>query len=442
MSTRWQTKRDTAANWTNNDPVLLAGEIGYETDTGKFKFGDGSTAWTSLLYCGATSLSDIIGLAKTDGNFIVGDGTNWVAESGDTARTSLGLGTGNSPTFTNLYTSGSLGVGTGSPTGKFEVYDTTYLTLIGKTVSDTVAVRPMFIGMRARTGPAAVQSGDYLMSFIGQGYDSAAYQSSSMFEIVATENWNAGARGSKIYIYTVANGDTTLSKRITVENDGNIGIGTSAPDGILEVNMGTNKFVRLSYNDADGSATDYSQFTVDADGGLTVTTVDSDGAAGNLTLSPDGTVVCTPGTIFNSYMDMYGAATAYGTHVQYARIEEEVTIPVGSGFDPVVVSSGSLAPAMSTIKFVTARVTQAPGGGATTLDIGRTGGNLDEFADGIGTGLGTTANSVDDGDGTLTGPVYNSAAATLTLTTDADVTDSDMKVRIVVFYEQLTEPTS
>jgi hypothetical protein len=38
-------------------------------------------------------LADIAGLAVTDGNFIVGDGANWVAESGATARTSLGLGT-------------------------------------------------------------------------------------------------------------------------------------------------------------------------------------------------------------------------------------------------------------------------------------------------------------------------------------------------------------
>ena len=37
-------------------------------------------------------LQDISGLAKTNNNFIVGDGTNWVAESGATVRTSLGLG--------------------------------------------------------------------------------------------------------------------------------------------------------------------------------------------------------------------------------------------------------------------------------------------------------------------------------------------------------------
>src|SRR6056300_273175 len=37
-------------------------------------------------------LQDVAGLAVTDGNFIVGDGANFVAESGATARTSLGLG--------------------------------------------------------------------------------------------------------------------------------------------------------------------------------------------------------------------------------------------------------------------------------------------------------------------------------------------------------------
>lgn len=47
-------------------------------------------------------LGDIAALAVTDGNIVVGDGANWVAESGATARTSLGLGTGDSPQFTGV----------------------------------------------------------------------------------------------------------------------------------------------------------------------------------------------------------------------------------------------------------------------------------------------------------------------------------------------------
>lgn len=45
-----QIRRDTAANWTSVDPLLAEGEIGYETDTGQFKFGDGITNWTGLTY--------------------------------------------------------------------------------------------------------------------------------------------------------------------------------------------------------------------------------------------------------------------------------------------------------------------------------------------------------------------------------------------------------
>jgi len=43
-------RKDTAANWTAANPILLSGEIGYETDTKKFKIGDGITNWNSLAY--------------------------------------------------------------------------------------------------------------------------------------------------------------------------------------------------------------------------------------------------------------------------------------------------------------------------------------------------------------------------------------------------------
>lgn len=43
-------RRDTSANWSANNPVLAAGEIGFDTTTKKHKIGDGSTAWNSLPY--------------------------------------------------------------------------------------------------------------------------------------------------------------------------------------------------------------------------------------------------------------------------------------------------------------------------------------------------------------------------------------------------------
>ena len=50
MAQQIQIRRDTAANWTSANPILASGEIGFETDTGRFKIGNGSTAWTSRSY--------------------------------------------------------------------------------------------------------------------------------------------------------------------------------------------------------------------------------------------------------------------------------------------------------------------------------------------------------------------------------------------------------
>jgi len=58
MATQIQLRRDTAANWTSTNPTMAQGEAGYETDTGKLKIGDGSTAWNSLAYQAAANIVD------------------------------------------------------------------------------------------------------------------------------------------------------------------------------------------------------------------------------------------------------------------------------------------------------------------------------------------------------------------------------------------------
>lgn len=45
---RIRPRRDTAANWASANPILAAGEVGQETDTGIVKLGDGTTAWNSI----------------------------------------------------------------------------------------------------------------------------------------------------------------------------------------------------------------------------------------------------------------------------------------------------------------------------------------------------------------------------------------------------------
>jgi hypothetical protein len=56
VSTKIQLRRDNASVWTSTNPTLAAGEIGFETDTLKFKVGNGSNAWTTLKYSQDASL--------------------------------------------------------------------------------------------------------------------------------------------------------------------------------------------------------------------------------------------------------------------------------------------------------------------------------------------------------------------------------------------------
>ena len=50
IQARQQQRSDTAANWAAANPVLLCGEIGFESDTRKWKIGDGASAWNALTY--------------------------------------------------------------------------------------------------------------------------------------------------------------------------------------------------------------------------------------------------------------------------------------------------------------------------------------------------------------------------------------------------------
>jgi hypothetical protein len=68
MATQIQFRRDTAANWTSNNPTLAIGEAGFETDTRKIKIGDGSTVWTSLNY-----VSGYGAIPGSDGQIVFND---------------------------------------------------------------------------------------------------------------------------------------------------------------------------------------------------------------------------------------------------------------------------------------------------------------------------------------------------------------------------------
>lgn len=85
MSIKIQLRRGTAAQWTAADTILAQGEFGVEVDTGKFKIGNGTSTWTTLVYPsgigGMSSLSDVYAVNPDDGSVLVYNNSinKWVA---------------------------------------------------------------------------------------------------------------------------------------------------------------------------------------------------------------------------------------------------------------------------------------------------------------------------------------------------------------------------
>ena len=83
MAINIQLRRGTASEWTAANPTLAVAELGVETDTAKFKLGDGATAWTSLGYGGIQGVKGDTGDAGTDGT----NGTDGTFSSTQTIET-------------------------------------------------------------------------------------------------------------------------------------------------------------------------------------------------------------------------------------------------------------------------------------------------------------------------------------------------------------------
>ena len=143
-------------------------------------------------------LTAIAGLATTDGNIIVGNGSTWVAESGATARTSLGLAIGTDvqaydaglQSISGLTTSANQMIYT---TGS-DTYATTSLTAAGRAILDDAdaAAQRTTLGLTIGTDVQAYDAGLQSISGLTTSANQMIYTTAS--DTYATTSLTAAGR--------------------------------------------------------------------------------------------------------------------------------------------------------------------------------------------------------------------------------------------------------
>lgn len=217
-------------------------------------------ALNAMCYAQNTVVTDGSGDATT--NYV----TKW--EDGSTYKIKNSL----------LYDDGSyIGLGTTSPAGKFH--------LVGSTSDESQIIiqRNYSLGWGGALSFRTISSNsDYVyndrflggFNFYGEYNGDANLGVGATIRAYTTENWSSTGYGSKLEFLTAANSSTTRVVRMIIENDGKVGIATTAPGSELDV-KGT---LRLS-----GSSSGYVGFAPAAAAGSTTYTLPSaDGTSGQV----------------------------------------------------------------------------------------------------------------------------------------------------------------
>ena len=142
-------------------------------------------------------LADVAGLTPTDSGVIVGNGSNFVVETGATLRTSLGLGTGDTPTFNGAAMGSAAITGVADPSNAQDAATKAYVDGLTGSGSITQAIG-------AGTGSGTVSLGSQTLTIAG-----------------TANEIETSASGQTVTVGLVTNptltGNTTITGNLTVQ---------------------------------------------------------------------------------------------------------------------------------------------------------------------------------------------------------------------------------
>jgi hypothetical protein len=130
---------------------------------------------------------------------------------------------------------------------------------IGASVVTKAVTEPKFIGRRSNgITPGvleAVPNNSTLVLFEADGYDGAQYSPGALIRATTTQSWTPAAHGARLQFWTTPNDGIGTTPRITIDQDGEVGIGTTDPvtklDVMGNIRMGTDTTGCIQ--DRDGS---------------------------------------------------------------------------------------------------------------------------------------------------------------------------------------------
>jgi len=317
MATRMQQRRGTAAQWistnSGNGPVLNPGEIGWESDTNKFKIGDGVNHWINLPYfvdlnttiAGApgllNSLDELAAAIGDDPAFFTTVATNLTNHQNDTtaihgiADTSLLVTTTGTQTLTNKtittpagLVKGDVGLGNVDNTtdANKPVSTATQTALDLKLASATAATTYAPLASPTFTGTVvlpAVSATGHIIPSVDNTYDLGS--PTRMFKDIYVGPGSLYVNGQKV-LQTVSGdviitADANENLALRTSGSGNLeldptGTGVVSIKGPLSMEAGSN------ISSADGNAVTFG-------GAINTDTISSKTANTDLSITANGT---------------------------------------------------------------------------------------------------------------------------------------------------------